>query len=253
MTQVRRSLSAFFVTLITVFANSSFAVTLDLTKTQTDLNRVRTNGPSLAALVPTADSSQVPELSDRGLDPIVQSIFAAVQKHVFGRTNLLALGACRGCQATANAVSMTVFIDPELIDRLQTHFGPQSKLLITFLVAHEISHFTHEYATQRSSSRKTLNGTPSSMLGPLAVNFDISDFAKMTQAEIEAKTQELMQTALALHAEVDVFAYLTLKEMGIESAAAGIQLLEWTHGVPDAPPEMTAEKEYRIKTLKALQ
>ena len=82
--------------------------------------------------------------SPKMLSTEVQSEFARIQKFVFGSDEVLTLAPCVGCTAQSDAASMTVNIDPDFIQEIQTsHKSSTASLMIEFVIAHEISHFTY--------------------------------------------------------------------------------------------------------------
>lgn len=178
------------------------------------------------ALTNFISSPNIPEIKAAVAAPIVVSskplpsevveIFNQVQEIVFKNTNILKLSACDGCAATADASTMTVYLDPTFLETIRSDFPSYSNQIIQLIVAHEFSHFIYEFITLNSEKALSPNGNI-----PLITKsfFDFIDREKLVKSSMEDQLREVNNyTARASlsHSEVDVIAILILRKLGID-------------------------------------
>jgi hypothetical protein len=238
MTKIALFVSLFTLSTITFDrANASQVADLD----------VALHGLRSAVQLPTLEATPNTELvlSNEPLPDQVKGVFSEIQKFVYGNDNLIALKACDGCQAIANANTMSVYLDPQFLNALKTKFGADSKNIIAFVVAHEISHFTYEYITLSSANKLSPSGNIP-LLTKYFINFvDLAKFTKLTPQEQQVETLKYLKMAARAHSEVDLLGLLTLKGMGLQVSAEAIKYLQ--EEVLSRSPEEQAQTDFKLR------
>lgn len=175
--------------------------------------------------------------------------FSRVQKFVYGKDNLITLRACNGCQAIADANTMSVYLDPKFLNTLKSRFGTDSKNIIAFIVAHEISHFTYEYIAVSAANKLSPNGNIPLLTKSFIDFVDLNKFTTMTPEEQQAETVKYLAMAGRAHAEVDLLGLLTLKGMNIQISADAIKYLK--EEVTSRTPQERGQTDFelRLKTV----
>lgn len=179
----------------------------------------------------------------------VNEIFKQIQKFVFGKDSLIALKACNGCQAIADADSMSVYLEPDFLKTLNTKYGVHSKQIIAFIVAHEISHFSYEYITVSAYNKLSPNGNIPLLTKSFTDFVDLSKFATMSPDKQLAETMKYLVMAGKAHSEIDLLGLLSLKGMDIQASQEAIKYLQ------DEVSQRTSEElaqtdfELRLKTV----
>jgi hypothetical protein len=179
----------------------------------------------LPDLVSSSPSNIQP--SKRALPQNLLAAFDEFQTALFGKTGVIKLLACDGCEAVANADTMAVYLDPAFLDKLRERHPSDSEQLELFLIAHEISHFTLDYQTLMSETGLSQCGNI-----PL-MHKGMMDFVdkNIENMSAEAQTQQIgkyMSLASASHAEVDALGVLTGKKLGLNLVPAAKALLNDT-------------------------
>lgn len=203
------------------FADAS--KTDDLLKLSAALNSFR-ELRSRPALIAKPDQSI--KRSPKMLSAEVQSEFAHIQKFVFGSDEVLKLGPCAGCTAQSDAASMTVYIDPDFIHEIQTSHEPSSaSLMIEFVIAHEISHFTYEWIAVMSPTGLSPNGMVPLLTKSFPDFVDLAKFASMGASDQHTELLRYSSLASKAHSEVDILAILTLESLGVSAVPPAETLL----------------------------
>ena len=150
-----------------------------------------------------------------------------LQEAVFGQ----ALVDLRYCDFKYSDLSpeyshRVICINRQPLDQLLcgSGYGRDSRQVIVFILAHELSHFVHQLSTLQDRKRgRSLNGAPSEYLYDfkefLAENLkaseeDLKDDNRML--DLIGKISPLFQEHQSLmHAEVDTYAYLVFERAGL--------------------------------------
>ncbi len=239
-----------FVAFVSVFTLSIVAFT------QANASQVRNLDLALQGL---RAASQLPTLaglpntslvaSNEPIPDEVQTIFNQIQKYVYGKDTLITLKACDGCQAIANANNMSVYLEPKFLRELKSRFGDDSKNIIAFVVAHEISHFTYEYITLSSSSELSPNGNIPLLTKSFIDFVDLANFATLTSQEQQAETMKYLGMASRAHSEVDLLGLLTLKGMEQHVSADAIKYLQAEVASRTSEERTQTDFELRLKNV----
>ncbi len=104
--------------------------------------------PAFEGLTPDEKDSR------EALPPEVAEIFDRLNLSAFQRP-LLQLKTCRACRAAADLSALTVFISPDFVRQIaEQATSPQDyRLLLHFVLAHEIGHYIYELAVETSEGR----------------------------------------------------------------------------------------------------
>jgi hypothetical protein len=160
------------------------------------------------------------------MDPVpieLVDLFNKIQIEAFGSTDLLTLSYCKGCGATSQINGMVVFIDPLYVNHFKNTY-PDSKSVLAFVFAHEISHFIHEYFIQISKNKKSPSGFSS--IHYHADEKVIESLEKLkTEKEKEAFLKRFHERDSRAHAEMDIIALKILKRMGWNLAEIAAHVL----------------------------
>lgn len=167
------------------------------------------NLPALNAL---PNTSLIP--SSKSLPTFVIKTFNVLQLTIFGKTDLISLKTCDGCAATADANTMSVYLDPKFLETLHADFQDDAKQIQQLIVAHELSHFIYEYLTLSSPHGLSPNGNIPLMTKSFMDFIEPNQLAKLNVTEQLAEVTKYMNRASPAHAEVDALAILVLKKIG---------------------------------------
>lgn len=146
----------------------------------------------------------------------VVETFNQVQGIVFKNAQILNLSACDGCAATADASTMTVYLDPTFLETIKGDYQSDSNQIIKLIVAHEISHFIFEFIALNSEKGLSPNGNI-----PLITKsfFDFTNREKLLKLSMEDQLREVNNYTSRVsqsHSEVDAIAILLLRKLGID-------------------------------------
>jgi hypothetical protein len=231
--------SIIFPTLASASSPSSPSQVTNLNKAFTELRATRT----LPNLVSKPNTSIVP--NREAISEEVEALFTKIQNFVFGTGTLLTLRACDGCQAVADAQTMSVYIDPVFLAQLKSRFGVGSANIIAFVLAHEISHFTYEYITLFSPSKLSPNGNIPLLTKSFTDFVDLQKFMSLLPEQQQAETLMYLGRASRAHSEVDLLGLLSLKAMGYKTTEAALSYLQAE--VTSKTPEERALSDFELR------
>jgi len=190
------------------------------------------------------------QITDEPIPDEVKVIFNEIQRFVFGGESLIKLQNCHGCEAIADAHTMSVSVDPKFLQKLNSMYGRASKNIIKFVLAHEISHFTYEYSVLSSNDKLSPNGHISLLTISFPDLVDLDYYRAMRPQDQDAEIKKYREMTVPGHSEVDLLGLLTLKEMGFEASADVIKYLQ--REIAARTPEELAETDFelRLKNIK---
>lgn len=178
--------------------------------------RTTASRPSLKAKAATV------VVSDQELPATAAQEFDRIQTFVFGTNSLIQLRACNGCMAYSDPASMSIYVDPGFLGKIRKSYSDQdADRIVSFILAHEISHFSYEYILTLSPSGLSPNGNIPIATKSFFDFVDLSHYARLNQDQRQAELDRYLAMASQAHAEVDLLAVLTLEMMG-RSGVAGI-------------------------------
>jgi hypothetical protein len=239
----------------TVALVSIFALTL-LAYMRADANNAANLMPALQGLrssgqppvlVAAPNISLVP--STEPIPENVQATFNQIQKYVYGQDTLITLRACDGCQAIADANTMSVYLEPKFLKTLVSRFGADSRNIIAFVVAHEISHFTYEYITLSSRNKLSPNGNIPLLTKSFIDFVDLTKFITMIPREQRTETSKYLAIASRAHSEVDMLGLLTLKAMRQQVSADAIKYLQAEVALRTHQERAQSDFDLRLKNI----
>lgn len=164
-------------------------------------------------------------LSSDPFPSIVHDIFNRIQTFVF-KSKHISLKACDGCQAVADAATMSVYLEPIFIRKLQTDFGQDAEALLAFIIAHELSHFTYDYLIIMSSDGLSPNGNIPLLTKSMFDFVDFNQFIALTPDQQFAEMNKYLMKSAPAHSEVDLLGILTLEKMGMNVRGVAKRFLQ---------------------------
>lgn len=219
-----------------------YSAPLDIKKAVVALNQVR-NHNALPKLEAEPNPTIIPSSAD--LPAQTKKTFAKIQRYVFGTEQLISLKSCNGCIAVAHANEMAVYLDPSFLKTVEEKFGPDSHA-VTFILAHELSHFTYEYVALLNGG-KSVNGNILLLTKSFMDYTNMADFVASPPDVQKRLIGDYEIKAHLAHAEVDALAVLTLKGMGLNTLKTAKSLLEYMREW--APEEAQADIRIRAETI----
>lgn len=158
----------------------------------------------------------------------IQSKFDAIQLNVFGQ-KLITLSFCEEDDSPESAIMQAMLAEAHvcifengllgLLGELQATIDSD---LVTNILAHEIAHFVTELSVPSSSlDSRTINGNISiysqnfEAFVAAQVGVEIQNMSEEQMVNINSFVPAYMQLASQAHAEVDVFGFLIMRQVGL--------------------------------------
>jgi hypothetical protein len=173
----------------------------------------------------------------------LQKIFDQIQNFIYGRTDLIRLRTCNECRAVSDANRMTIYVDLDF-------FKDLSDARATFILSHELSHFTLDYMTLLSVDGLSPNGNIPLLRKTFGDYVNIAQYIKMNTAEQRKEMDRYFSLASPAHAEVDLLAIITQKKMGNNLVSEAKALL--LDLVKTSTDDALADAQYRLDSLNRI-
>ena len=212
--------------------------------------------PLEAGLAQVRSTAELPDLIDVPFLRVVETEqrvpvdlrnnFNRIQQHIFGRPSLIELRACDGCGFTAQPSSMSVFIDLDYVESIRRIFRGRAERVITYMLAHELSHFLLEYLIQLSPRKLSPSGFPSHYGDQLKFEAEVA--ALPTPEARDEFVRQFIRKVTYAHAEIELLALISLQQMGVNAREDALIALR--HNLKaDLEPQTRFDLETRIKAI----